>query len=181
MLRMTRFFFPLLLLASMAACGEYEAATYQAKLAGEFGDNGEHTADFSFAVDRASESFTGVVYNFQTDRAGFDAPDGAIQVTGTSSLNEEGAILLVGDGEGVLSQGDLTYEVNIHLESGWVQEQLKTVSGWYSGGGGLLDDGNYQEWISYRGKFRVQAECREDNLRINRCAERQVLPEIPTK
>jgi hypothetical protein len=143
-------------LFAATACAE---SSYEGPLQGEFDESGQFAADLAMVVDYQANSFNGVMRDFQFSRAGFDRPEGSIAITGTVSRGEGDELLLKGSGEGLLTQGELQYQLQVDLESFYVAEGRTSVQGSYFGGGDFTEDGEYRDWPGLKGRFEAKIVC----------------------
>lgn len=149
----------MLFLFGCAALTGIQQSTYLAQLRGEFDGNGEFAAAFYVHVNPDGSTFVGELRDFQFTRAGFNRPSGRVAVQGTLTRAEDGELLLQGQGEGTLTQGNREYLLEFEMESSSIDENFDTISGWFFGGGDFNRGGEYVDWPKLRGEFQARRIC----------------------
>ena len=156
-------------LTGCQALGVSQTSSYSAPLRGDFADMGEFVADFGLVLDYDAGTFAGEIRDFHFPVQGFHTPSGSVPVTGTLSRNAEGDLALKGKGEGKLTEGDLNYAVEMEVESYFISDDQKTITGGYWGGGDFTRGATYLVWPALKGKFRAEAVCQPDIFRSAPC------------
>lgn len=151
-------------LSGCEALGVSERVGYVAPIHGKFNETGEFAADLAFVADYGEETLTGVVRNFQFTRPGFDRPSGSIPIRGSVSRTPESEIRFQSKGQGSLTQGDQEYLFEIEVESYYIDERRRTITGGYWGGGEFYRRGEYVDWSPVSGEFRAKVLCRPNLL-----------------
>ncbi|WP_146202969.1 hypothetical protein [Silicimonas algicola] len=139
-----------------AACAEF---AYEAPMEGKFDEVGSFAADFALLVNYQQSTFSGVMRNFQFSRSGFKRPDGDVRVTGVVTRGDDDQVLLRGAGQGILTQDDREYLVEVELESFYISEDRTSLSGWYAGGGNFNVSGQFSDWPGIKGRFEADIVC----------------------
>ncbi|MEM1067108.1 MAG: hypothetical protein AAF771_13725 [Pseudomonadota bacterium] len=147
---------------SVAGCADSvrKQASYVAPMAGEFEEAGKFTGTFAFVADYDAGTFTGEIRDMEFTRPELATTRGVVPMSGTITETAPNEYAFQATGQGRLANGSRNYNLGIEMESSFIDEDRRRVTGWYFGGGEFNRGTTYVDWLTMRGQFEASLVCK---------------------